>query len=36
MVTDIVREQAPMYEKSSIDEFYLDLTGMDRFLGTQK
>ncbi|MPM02918.1 DNA polymerase IV [bioreactor metagenome] len=36
MVTEIIREKAPMYEKSSIDEFYLDLTGMDRFFGTLK
>ena len=33
MVTDIIREEAPVYEKSSIDEFYLDVTGMDRFFG---
>lgn len=32
-VTDIIKEHAPMYEKSSIDEFYLDLTGMDKFFG---
>jgi len=35
-VTDIIKEEAPLYEKSSIDEFYLDLTGMDRFFGCQK
>jgi DNA polymerase-4 len=33
MVTDIVKESVPLYEKSSIDEFYMDLTGMDRFFG---
>jgi len=33
MVTEIIREQVPLYEKSSIDEFYIDLTGMDRFFG---
>jgi len=33
MVTDIIAEQAPMYEKASIDEHYLDITGMDRFFG---
>lgn len=32
-VTDIVRESVPVCEKSSIDEFYADLTGMDRFFG---
>ena len=34
MVTDIIAERAPVYEKMSIDEHYLDLTGMDRFFGT--
>ncbi len=34
MVTDIISEAAPLYEKSSIDEFYIDFTGMDRFFGT--
>ena len=33
IVTEIIRDQAPVFEKSSIDEFYLDLTGMDRFFG---
>jgi DNA polymerase-4 len=33
MVTDIIKEQVPLFEKSSIDEFYADLTGMDRFFG---
>lgn len=33
LVTDIIAEDAPMYEKSSIDEFYLDLTGMDKHFG---
>src|SRR5258705_5893360 len=32
-VTQIIREDAPVYERSSIDEFYLDITGMDRFFG---
>lgn len=35
-VTEIIKESAPIYEKSSIDEFYLDVTGMDRFFGTYK
>ncbi|XHP75060.1 DNA polymerase IV [Arenibacter antarcticus] len=33
IVTDIIKEQVPLFEKSSIDEFYADLTGMDRFFG---
>ena len=36
MVTDIIKESAPVYEKTSIDEFYMDLTGMDRFFGCYK
>lgn len=33
IVTEIIAEQAPVFEKASIDEFYLDLTGMDRYFG---
>lgn len=33
VVTEIIQEQAPLMEKSSIDEFYLDITGMDRYFG---
>jgi DNA polymerase IV len=32
-VTDIIKESVPLYEKTSIDEFYIDLTGMDRYFG---
>jgi DNA polymerase-4 len=32
-VTDIIKEAVPLYEKTSVDEFYIDLTGMDRFYG---
>ena len=35
-VTEIVKETVPLFEKSSIDEFYMDLTGMDRFFGCFK
>ncbi|HQV98919.1 MAG TPA: DNA polymerase IV, partial [Bacteroidia bacterium] len=35
-VTDIIKENVPIYEKSSIDEFYIDLSGMDRFFGCYK
>ncbi len=34
MVTDIIREEVPSFEKTSIDEFYVDLSGMDRFFGS--
>lgn len=30
-VTEIISERAPIFEKASIDEFYLDLTGMDTY-----
>lgn len=36
IVTQIIEESAPLYEKASIDEHYLDLTGMDRFFGCLK
>ncbi len=34
MVTEIVKERSPLFEKSSIDEFYVDVSGMDKFFGT--
>lgn len=36
MVTEIIAEKAPLYEKASVDEHYIDLTGMDRFYGCSK
>ncbi|HEY1023995.1 MAG TPA: DNA polymerase IV [Sphingobacteriaceae bacterium] len=36
LVTDIIRREVPLFEKTSIDEFYIDLTGMDRFFGCYK
>ena len=36
LVTEIIKEYVPLFEKSSIDEFYADLTGMDRFFGSYK
>ncbi len=35
-VTQIIAEEAPVFEKASIDEFYLDISGMDRFFGCYK
>lgn len=32
-VTEVIKDAVPLYEKTSIDEFYLDLTGMDKFFG---
>lgn len=36
MVTDILQERVPLLEKASIDEHYIDMTGMDRFYGCMK
>lgn len=33
IVSEIVRSAVPVFEKTSVDEFYCDLTGMDRFFG---
>lgn len=33
IVTDIIKDEVPSFEKASVDEFYADLTGMDRFFG---
>jgi DNA polymerase IV len=33
MVTQIIAGLVPVYEKASIDEFYIDMTGMDKFFG---
>jgi DNA polymerase-4 len=35
-VTSIIKEEAPVMEKASIDEFYLDVSGMDRYFGCYK
>jgi len=36
LVTEIISEKAPVVEKASIDEHYLDITGMDKFFGCWK
>lgn len=36
IVTDIIADSAPLYEKASIDEHYIDISGMDRFFGSLK
>jgi DNA polymerase-4 len=36
LVTEIIKEHVPVFEKASVDEFYADLTGMDKFHGTYK
>lgn len=35
-ITDIIASEVPVFEKSSIDEFYIDMTGMDKFFGCSK
>jgi len=36
LVTEIIKDKVPLFEKASIDEFYIDLTGMDKFFGCRK
>lgn len=36
LVTEIIASRAPLFEKASIDEFYLDLTGMDKYFDPYK
>jgi DNA polymerase-4 len=36
LVTDIIKAEVPLFEKASVDEFYIDLTGMDKFFGNYK
>lgn len=36
LVTEVIADAAPLYEKASIDEFYIDASGMDRFFGAFK
>lgn len=35
-VTEIIRANVPLFEKSSVDEFYVDLSGTDKFHGSRK
>lgn len=35
-VTDIIASKSPLFEKASIDEFYIDMSGMDKFFGVTK
>lgn len=32
LVTQIIEDNAPVFEKASIDEHYLDITGMDKYI----
>lgn len=33
LITEVIAAEAPLFEKASIDEFYVDLSGMDRYFG---
>ena len=35
-VTEIIAARVPLFEKASIDEFYIDLSGMDKFFGVSR
>lgn len=35
-VTEIIAESSPIFEKSSVDEFYIDASGMDKYFGAFK
>ncbi|MEO8887451.1 MAG: DNA polymerase IV [Mucilaginibacter sp.] len=35
-VTEIIHDSVPLYQKTSIDEFYIDMTGMDRYYDCYK
>lgn len=36
IVTEIIADSVPVYEKASVDEFYIDLTGMEKFFGVKQ
>lgn len=36
LITDIIADSSPSFEKASIDEFYIDASGMDKFFGAFK
>jgi DNA polymerase-4 len=36
LIRQIIHDKAPLYQQASIDEFYLDISGMDRFFGIVK
>lgn len=36
LVTQIIADSVPVYEKASVDEFYIDMTGMEKFFGVSE
>ena len=35
-VTEIIREKVPLFEKTSVDEFYVDFSGTEKFFGAMQ
>jgi DNA polymerase-4 len=36
IVRQIIQDKSPLFEQASIDEFYIDISGMDTFFGIEK
>lgn len=36
LIMEIIKDSVPLVEKSNLDEFYVDLSGMDKFFGCTK
>ena len=36
LAMEVIKDAVPVFEKPAIDEFYIDLTGMDRFFGCKQ
>ena len=36
LVTQVIKEEVPSFEKASIDEFYIDMTGMEKHFGCRQ
>lgn len=36
LIYEVIKDSVPLVEKSSLDNFYIDLTGMDKFFGCAK
>lgn len=36
LITEIIKTKVPLFEKASLDEFYIDISGMDKFFGCKK
>ena len=36
MVTEIIQSEVPVFEKASIDEFYIDMSGMEKYFGSYR